>query len=79
MKKVSLLLSMIAFASFVAITPVSAQKAAPKKATTAQATQPSAKKACCANAKAGKCTMAKGGKTCPEMKKTTAAIAPKAK
>lgn len=78
MKKISLLLSMVAFASFVAITPVSAQKVTPKKATTVQATPAPAKKACCANAN-GKCTMAKDGKTCTDMKKTTAAIAPKAK
>ncbi len=78
MKKISLILSIIAFASFVAITPVSAQKVTPKKATTAQVTSAPAKKACCANAN-GKCTMAKNGKTCTNMKKTTASVAPKAK
>ena len=79
MKKVSLLLSMIAFVSFVAITPVSAgNPVTNKKAPTAKATTPApAKKACCADATTGKCTMGKDAKTCPEMKKTTAP-APKA-
>ena len=76
MKKVSLFLSMLAFASFVAITPVSAQKVTPKKVVTAQVAPAPAKKACCAN---GKCTMGKDGKACTGMKKTTAAVAPKAK
>lgn len=71
MKKVSLFLSMIAFVSFVAIAPVSAQSA-PKKATT---TQPTAKKACCADPSAAKCAMAKDGKVCPADKsKKTAAV-----
>jgi D-alanyl-D-alanine carboxypeptidase len=80
MKKISLLLSMLAFVSFVAITPVSAGKpATTKKAPTAQTTPaPAAKKACCADAKKGKCCMGKDGKTCPEMEKT-ATPAPKAK
>ena len=71
MKKVSLFLSMIAFVSFVAIAPVSAQSA-PKKVTTAQ---PTAKKACCADPSAAKCAMAKDGKVCPADKsKKTAAV-----
>ena len=78
MKKISLLLSIIAFVSFVAITPVSAgNPVTTKKVTTAQPAH-AAKKACCADAKTGKCTMGKDAKTCPEMKKTTAP-APKAK
>ena len=71
MKKISLLLSMLAFVSFVAITPVSAGNPVTTKA-------PDAKKACCKDEKAGKCTMCKDGKTCTEMKKTTTP-APKAK
>ena len=80
MKKISLLLSMLAFVSFVAITPVSAgNPVTTKKAPTAQTTKaPAAKKACCKDEKAGKCTMCKDGKTCTEMKKTTTP-APKAK
>ena len=80
MKKISLLLSMLAFVSFVAITPVSAgNPVTTKKAPTAKTTPaPAAKKACCADAKTGKCTMGKDGKTCPEMTKT-ATPAPKAK
>ena len=80
MKKVSLLLSMMAFVSFVAITPVSAGNPVPtKKAPTAQATTPApAKKACCAAAGTGKCTMGKDAKTCPEMKTKTVPT-PKAK
>ena len=80
MKKISLLLSMLAFVSFVAITPVSAgNPVTTKKAPTAQTTKaPDAKKACCKDEKAGKCTMCKDGKTCTEMKKTTTP-APKAK
>ena len=80
MKKISLLISMLAFVSFVAIAPVSAgNPVTTKKATTAQTTKaPAAKKACCADAKTGKCTMGKDAKTCPEMKKTTAP-APNAK
>ena len=86
MKKISLLLSMIAFVSFVAIAPVSAgSPVTTKKATTVQPA-PAAKKACCTDAKKAcctdpktcKCAKGKTGKTCTEMKKTTPA-APKAK
>lgn len=59
MKKINLFLSMVAFVSFVAITPVSAQNA-PKTTTT---TQPAAKKACCADA--ATCTKGKDCKACP--------------
>ncbi|MDP4289922.1 MAG: hypothetical protein Q8908_02485 [Bacteroidota bacterium] len=78
MKKISLLLSMLAFVSFVAITPATAQNATPKKNATAQAANPKAKKACCADPKTCKCKMAKDGKPCSAMKKA-ATPAPKAK
>ena len=83
MKKISLFLSVLAFVSFVAISPVSAgTPVATKKATTAQ-TAPATKKACCTDAKAGKCTgamaskctMGKDGKSCCAKKKTTAPVA----
>ena len=70
MKNVSLFLSMIAFVSFVAISPASAQTA-PKKVTTAQ---PVVKKACCSDPTAATCTK-KDSKTCTGMKaKKTAAV-----
>ena len=72
MKKVSLFLSMIAFVSFVAVAPVSAQSA-PKKVTTAQ---PAPKKACCGDPTA-KCTMAKDGKVCPATKAKKTAVVTK--
>jgi len=83
MKKISLFLSMVAFVSFVAITPAVAQKV-PQKATTAQTAQPAATKACCADPKSATCAKGtaactKGSATCTKGADCKACPADKAK
>jgi hypothetical protein len=73
MKKLALFFSVIAFVSFISITPASAgiQDTKPKTE------QKVVKKACCADAKKADCKKGANCKACPKAKAKATAPAPK--